>query len=494
MRIKVFISIVFLLSVLVGKGQDSANTYKKPVLKNTEIDLLMSYYEQEGDNAAVTGGIGKEKLTNSTPTVIVSIPLSTDDVLTVDAGISTYTSASSSNINPFDKSGASVGDEEEEEEEDEGFFDDKKKSSEAQTSVVTGTPWLASSGASKKDIHYNAKVNYSHQSNDRNLIWGANVSFAKEYDYTSFGFGGKITRLFNDKNTNVGLKMHAYFDQWLPIYPTELEEYNENGEQFLNQDFFAGVNVINKNGSPSDQYAPNGFNTYNTNDRNTYSASLFFSQILSRRMKFAVFGDLVYQYGLLSTPYHRVYFADKDDYYIGNYSDIQFYKTSDNNEVFHLADDVERLPSVRWKLPLGLRFNYYISETFILRTYYRYYSDSWKLSSHTASLELPISLGKFFTLIPIYRYYMQDEVKYFAPYNAHESTSEYYTSDYDLASFRSHKMGLGFRYRDIFSKFNIGRLGLKQIDLRYNYYTRSNGLSAHIISLDASFAFMSKKD
>ena len=35
------------------------------------------------------------------------MPLNDDDVLTIDSGISAYTSASSSNINPFNASGAS---------------------------------------------------------------------------------------------------------------------------------------------------------------------------------------------------------------------------------------------------------------------------------------------------------------------------------------------------------------------------------------------------
>ena len=85
------------------------NSYKKRVLESTEIDFLASYYSQEGDNASVTGGIGTETLTDIAPTIVVNIPLNADAVLTVDIGISTYTSASSSNLDPFDSSGASEG-------------------------------------------------------------------------------------------------------------------------------------------------------------------------------------------------------------------------------------------------------------------------------------------------------------------------------------------------------------------------------------------------
>ena len=40
-----------------GKAQlDSLNQFKKKVLDAVEVDVLMSYYEQEGTHAAVTGG------------------------------------------------------------------------------------------------------------------------------------------------------------------------------------------------------------------------------------------------------------------------------------------------------------------------------------------------------------------------------------------------------------------------------------------------------
>ena len=100
--------ITFIIVSLFGfagfaqQATDSVATYKKRVLETTEVDFLASYYTQDGNNAAVSGGIGTEKLTDVTPTIVVSIPLNDDDVLTIDGGVSAYTSASSSNINPFD--------------------------------------------------------------------------------------------------------------------------------------------------------------------------------------------------------------------------------------------------------------------------------------------------------------------------------------------------------------------------------------------------------
>lgn len=188
------ITLMVLVSLLgFSQVKDNQSTFKKRVLETTEVDFLMSYYEQSGTHASVTGGIGNEKLSDIAPTIILAIPLSDDNILTIDAGISAYSSASSSNLNPFDSSGASGGDydDDDDDDDDDGLFNE-----------VTGSPWIESSGASGKDVWSTVNANYSHSSDDRNSIWSANIGFASEYDYSSIGFGGGFTKLFNQKILN----------------------------------------------------------------------------------------------------------------------------------------------------------------------------------------------------------------------------------------------------------------------------------------------------
>lgn len=96
---KKLIYLPILLFAALGIAQENQAAFKKRVLETTEVDFLTSYYTQDGNNASVTGGIGTEKLSDFTPTIVISMPLNADDVLTIDAGISAYTSASSSNLN-----------------------------------------------------------------------------------------------------------------------------------------------------------------------------------------------------------------------------------------------------------------------------------------------------------------------------------------------------------------------------------------------------------
>lgn len=466
---------IFSLGKIIAQN-DSSKEYKKRVLESAEVDFLSSYYVQNGKNASVTGGIGNEHLTDFTPTIVVSIPLNEDDILTVDAGISTYTSASSSNGNPFDRniqvpSGTRIVT---------GASSSSKETT--YTNVFSPTPWAASTGASRQDTWASFSLDYSHSSDNRNTIWNADASVATEYDYFSIGFGGGLLKQFNEKNTTLGLSAKVYLDIWRPVYPTELKAYEAvNGN--LNLGFFSGITIYDQNGNESTNWSPiSGFSLIQDKSRNSYSASIRFSQILSKNAQISFFLDVVKQQGWLSNPLQRVYFGDIPNYYIGNPSSIPNYTSFTNKDVFQLADDIERMPNSRFKIPIGMRFNYYINEYLALRTYYRYYFDDWGVNSNTANLEVPIKVSEKFTFYPAFRYYNQTHADYFAPYEQNLSTGTYYTSDYDLSKFSAQQYGLGVGYTDIFTKYHLLKFGLKSINLRYSAYRRNSGFKANIIT------------
>ncbi|MFK7776014.1 MAG: DUF3570 domain-containing protein [Saprospiraceae bacterium] len=415
------------------ENQDSTQVYKKRVLENREMDILSSYYIQDGENAAVSGGSGTEELTDFTATYILAIPLNDDDVLTIDAGISAYTSASSSNVDPFDDGPADA--------------------------------FQASTGASGGDLWINVNGSYSHSSDDRNTVWSAKASLSNEYDYFSIGVGGSLTKLFNEKNTELSVSANAYFDNWTTIYPYELRPF-EAGENGLNDELFTS-NTITGNTN----YAPI-FNEIESTNRNSYSLGLGFSQILHKNVQASFALDVVQQQGLLSTPFQRVYFSDVAGSFIDD---------------FQLADAIEKLPDSRFKVAIGGRLNWYLNEYFSLRSYYRFYSDDWGITSHTASLEVPIKITRKFTLYPSYRFYNQTAADYFKPYQTALSTDEFYTSDYDLSEFSANQFGFGITYTDIFTKAHIRKWGLKSVDLKFYQYDRNSSFSSSIITLGVKF-------
>ncbi|WP_405396201.1 DUF3570 domain-containing protein [Maribacter sp. Asnod2-G09] len=435
---KIAVSVAALFAFTINyaqQAQDSVKTYKKRVLETTEVDFLTSYYSQDGDNAAVSGGLGTEDLTDFTGTFVVAIPLNDDDVLTIDAGVSAYTSASSSNVDPFD--GGEPAD-----------------------------PFVASSGASSSDTWTNLTGSYSHSSDDRNTIVSGKLSVSSEYDYFSFGLGGGLTKLFNEKNTEVSINANVYLDKWNAIYPSELRPFASGANGLANGLFSNNTITGNTN------YAPI-FNEFSDESRNSYSVGLGFSQILSKNLQGSLALDFIQQDGLLSTPFQRVYFSDVADSFIDN---------------FQLADAIEQLPDTRFKVAAGGRLNWYINETFVVRSFYRYYYDDWGINSHTASVEVPIKLTDKFTIYPSYRYYQQSAADYFFGYEEAVSTDTFYTSDYDLSKYSANQFGMGVSYTDIFTKMHIWKLGLKSIDLKFYKYDRDTTFGSSIIT--AGFKFV----
>ena len=118
----------------------------------------------------------------------------------------------------------------------------------------------------------------------------------------------------------------------------------------------------------------------------------------------------------------------------------------------------------------------------IFRLYYRYYQDDFGIMGNTLSLDLPLKVGNYFSITPFYRFHTQTAADDFKEFGQHEVTAKYFTSDFDLSAFDSHKAGLGVRYSPLYGI--IG--GFKSVELRYSRYFREGGLDASIVSFGLS--------
>ncbi len=383
--------------------QPSANpNYEDRKLKIEEINLVGSYYHQDGNNSAVTGGIGSELLTDFSNTL--DLRLSKKDKKArvhnfgFEMGFDTYTSASSDMIDP--------------------------------TTITS---------QSYEDQRYYPSIFWSINNPKKGRTFGANVSYSQEWDYKSYGGGLNFTQSFNENNTELSLKANAFFDKWWIILPDELrpEGYPSGTER--------------------------RFSELPVKPRNSFNFSASLSQVVNERLQVSIIAEPNFQKGQLATPYQRVYFNTTTDDSLR----------------------IEKLPSERWKLPIGVRANYFIGDNVIARAFYRYYFDQWGLKAHTLELEAPIKINPFLSITPNYRYYRQNGISSFAPYKQHVTTNEFYTSDYDLSKLQSHSFGAGIRWKPL-----NGVLGMKhwtKVELRYSHYRRSTALTSNIVSLLMSF-------
>src|ERR1019366_892893 len=112
---KVSLSVLAMFfQVLSAFSQNDSAAYKERKLKVDEINFVSSYYNQDGNNSAVTGGIGTEKLTDFSNTLELKL-VKTDKRgrlhnFSADIGFDHYTSASSDKIDPSTISSASSQD------------------------------------------------------------------------------------------------------------------------------------------------------------------------------------------------------------------------------------------------------------------------------------------------------------------------------------------------------------------------------------------------
>ena len=280
--------------------------------------------------------------------------------------------------------------------------------------------------ASYSDTRFYPSVGYSIK-NTKGTTLGATASFSNEFDYISKGFGVNIAKASKDNNREFALKLQAYLDQWMVILPVELRDFGKE-----------------------EVYKP----------RNSYSASFTYSQVVNPRFQFILLADLVTQKGLLGTSYQRVFFKDGSENY-------------------------EHMPDSRFKIPLGIRANYFLSDRVIVRTWYRFYKDDWGVTAHTADIELPIKVNPFFSVSPFYRYYTQTAANYFAPYGAHNTSEQFFTSDYDLSKFNSQFLGANFRFTPANGVFGVQHWNM--LEVRYGHYMRSTDLNSNIVSLNLRF-------
>lgn len=223
--------------------------YKSRKLTFEEANLVTSYYKQDGNNSAVTGGSGTEKLSDISATFDVKLnkwdKKDRKHTLDIEVGIDHYTSASSDNVNP-----------------------------------------QTISGASHADTRIYPSVNWSMENEKNGRTFGAGISASTEFDYQSIGANLSFSQKTKNRNGEFTAKVQAYLDNLKYILPFELRPPGSGGS------------------GNDDEEGEN----YPSKSRNSFSGSLSYSQIINQRLQLMLVADVVYQQGYLGLPFHRVYF------------------------------------------------------------------------------------------------------------------------------------------------------------------------------------------
>ena len=308
--------------------------------------------------------------------------------------------------------------------------------------TAASSAYVSTTGASRTGgTRFYPSVNWQVDNEQKCTSVGVGISYSHEYTYQSFGLNAMYSKKSKDQNREFSGKANLFIDQVKMVEPSELRP--------------AGTVLTSASRGHDDEE-----NAIPSSPRNSFDLSLGLSQVVNQRMQIALLTDGVLQQGYLGLPYYRVYF---------------------NDGTVH----IENLPDLRWKLPLGIRMNYFLGDRFILRSYYRYFMDNWGVRAHTVSIETPIKITPFVSLSPFYRYYIQSAANFFAPYGQHDGSEKYYSSDYNYSAFSSNYEGINLRLAPTNGVF--GAKGFSAVELRFGHYKQATGLVANSLSMNLTF-------
>lgn len=381
-----------LVSSLFLKAQKTDSVFKKKIIDKTEIDIFYSHYNQDGNNSAVTGGIGTEKLTVYAPSIKI-VRTKKNNSYSFKGGADIISSASTDNID------------------------------------------FVMSSASRLDMRSHVNIGYAHDFSKKRILVKAATGLSIESDYLSLPVNFGTTYTSRDKMQIFNCDFQFYFDdlRW--------------GR--LNENYHRPVRLI----YPSELRYKTWFETYK---RNSYSVKLGFQQVLNKRNVLGIFPEFTLQQGLLSTPFHRIYFSDGK---VG----------------------IETLPELRQKALLGIKLNTFVGGITILKNRIDLYADDFGIRGLALENESSFKLTPFFTLSPSIRIDFQKGSKFFKPFGLHSQNESFFTSDYDLSTMETYQFGLAIRYLALKS---LGKAAVfNDVKLKYAYYFRSNQLNAHLFSV-----------
>ncbi len=372
------------------------SSFKKKVLTKLDVQTFFSLYEQQGQHSAVTGGAGDEQLSVYHTGLSLGYGMN-EHLIIFKASIDVISSPSTDNIN------------------------------------------FIKSSPSAHDNHIQAQLGYQYDIKPARMQIGGAYLWSAESDYWSDGFQFWWNWTSKNKMSQLGLRLDAFWDDLRWGRFNEGENYSPSTLVY-----------------PVELRSTNWFNLYH---RHSYNAAFSWIQDINKRLRLQFNAGLMHQEGLLSTPFHRVYFRDTT------------------------SARVERLPQYRWRLPLTVAARWFVQPTLVVQPSYRFYCDNFGIIAQTLQIQVALKPNRKISLYPFLRWYHQTASPYFAAYQQHWSTADFYTSDYDYSNFMVFKGGVGFGWLPDWRLGKRSKFYFNSILLRYSFFYRTDGLSAHVLSL-----------
>jgi len=260
-------------------------------------------------------------------------------------------------------------------------------------------------------------------------------SYSGENDYISRTIGAVFAQDLFQRNTTLSFTFGKSFDQWNPISWAV----------------------------PGPDNA--GWNYLGSGKRETSRYSVGMTQGITTTTIASVNGEYVYDVGYLAKPYNSMLI---------------------NGTYYH-----ENYPAQHKSLATTGLLNQYIPvdnsvlSGISLHGEYRYYHDSWSITSHTGTAELYVRLFNNYVARPSYRYYWQSAPFFYQ--DSYATVPVYLTTDLKYRAGNSQTVGLKLSWEvvDFVKPMDDSHfpLFLQSIDIAGNYYMRQSPASQDIVNL-----------
>ncbi|MCG8610632.1 MAG: DUF3570 domain-containing protein [Pseudomonadales bacterium] len=289
---------------------------------------------------------------------------------------------------------------------------------------------------------------------NRDWRYNAGVYGSMEYDYTSFGVNGGVSRYLNNKNTTINAGLSLSLDTISP-----------------EGDIPIGLSQMALPTNVTDAEFKQAFAASRDSDSDSKTIIDILAgvtQVINRRTIMQFNYALSLSDGYQTDPFKIVSVIDTNpgENYGGNLKDNNGNNGKNGNNIYLY----EKRPDSRFKHVLYWQTKYMFDNGDVLDGSYRFMLDDWGINSHTVDVRYRWNLGKSY-LEPHVRYYLQSEADFYqryltsTDYNQGTPTVSELSADYRLGELSSATLGLKWGYQ-----FSEDR----ELSIRAEYMKQSN--------------------
>lgn len=296
--------------------------------------------------------------------------------------------------------------------------------------------------------------------------YSVGVYGSTEYDYQSFGVNGRLSRYFNQKNTQLNFGLSASSDTVDPVGGAPV-----------------GLSRVVAVGTPDFDDAFASSRMDDTDNKTLVDLLVGVSQVINKRTIMQFNYSYSQADGYLTDPYKILSVIDDS-------AGDDFGAT--------LEDDMgvpvyihEQRPDSRAKHAFYWQTKYMFANKNVLDGSYRFMTDDWGITSHTLEMKYRIQFDKSY-LEPHLRYYQQSEADFYqryvlaSEYQAGLPDTENASADYRLGELTGTTVGLKYGRKldsgnsmsvrlEYFIQSNSGDTGFGQL-LSHDLYPETNAV------------------